>query len=68
MKQNVTSERKLTNRQREFSKLFVQGIYSNAECARRAGFSPDRAQEHASRLINFLRQSMQKKYDLLLVG
>ena len=80
MKQNVTSERKLTNRQREFSKLFVQGIYSNAECARRAGFSPDRAQEHASRLLNGrdyphvldlikeLREERERRYDETLVG
>jgi len=29
----------LTNRQKEFAKLIVDGIYSNAECARRAGYS-----------------------------
>ena len=33
-------DRKLTNRQREFAKYYVEGIYSNAECARKAGFSP----------------------------
>ena len=31
--------RTLTNRQREFAKLYVEGIYSGSECARRAGFS-----------------------------
>ena len=29
------SELKLTNRQKEFSREYVEGIYSNAECARK---------------------------------
>ena len=29
----------LTNRQMTFAKFYVDGIYSNAECARKAGYS-----------------------------
>ena len=29
----------LTNRQREFAKYYVEGKYSNAECARKAGYA-----------------------------
>jgi DNA-binding CsgD family transcriptional regulator len=35
--------RKLTNRQKTFARLIVEGVYSNAECARRAGYVPDSA-------------------------
>lgn len=45
-------DRKLTNRQREFSKYYVEGIYSNAECARKAGFSPKVANTIASHLLS----------------
>jgi hypothetical protein len=31
---------KLSNRQRTFAELIVEGVYSNAECARRAGKGP----------------------------
>jgi DNA-binding CsgD family transcriptional regulator len=34
---------KLTNRQETFCKLIVEGVYSNAECARRAGFASETA-------------------------
>jgi DNA-binding CsgD family transcriptional regulator len=30
-----------------FCKLIVEGIYSNAECARRAGFASETAREYA---------------------
>jgi hypothetical protein len=33
--------RKLTNRQMSFAKFFVDGVYSNAECARKAGYAED---------------------------
>ena len=33
------SNRKITNRQRQFAKHYVEGTYSNAECARKAGDS-----------------------------
>ena len=45
------SDRKLTNRQREFAKFFVDGIYSNAECARKAGYSNATAHVYASKLL-----------------
>jgi phage terminase small subunit len=45
-------DRKLTNRQMSFARYVVEGIYSNAECARKAGFKSDLAVEHASRLLN----------------
>ena len=31
--------RKLTNRQKEFARHYVDGTHSNAECARLAGYS-----------------------------
>ena len=42
----------LTNRQKTFARHIVEGIYSNAECARKAGYSPDQAKDYASRLLN----------------
>jgi len=42
----------LTNRQETFCKLVVEGIYSNAECARRAGFAAETAVKYASKLLN----------------
>ena len=45
-------DRKLTNRQREFAKYYVEGIYSNAECARKAGFSPKVANTVAHHLLS----------------
>jgi len=74
------NERKLTNRQREFAKYFVEGIYSNAECARKAGFSPTVAHIQASKLINGrdfphvldyikeLREERERRYGVTLVG
>ena len=31
--------RKLTNRQKEFARYYVEGTHSNASCARMAGYS-----------------------------
>jgi hypothetical protein len=74
------SGRKLTNRQREFSRLYMEGIYSNAECARRAGFSHHTAPNMASKLLNGrdfphvleyikeLREERERKYGVTLVG
>ena len=42
----------LTNRQREFARNIVEGVYSNAECARRAGYSKDNAVVYAYKLLN----------------
>ena len=41
----------LTNRQKEFAKLVVEGVYSNAECARRAGYSSNSEKENAYKLL-----------------
>ena len=35
----LSHDRTLTQRQRSFAQYFVEGIYSNAECARKAGYS-----------------------------
>ena len=35
----VESGQKLTQRQKEFARHYVEGIYSNAECARKAGYA-----------------------------
>lgn len=70
----------LTNRQREFAKLIVEGIYSNAECARRAGYSQKVAVKYAHKLMNGkdfplvpeliaeLRQEKERKYGVTLIG
>tara|TARA_R100001440_G_scaffold37321_1_gene56595 strand:+ start:1079 stop:1648 length:570 start_codon:yes stop_codon:yes gene_type:complete len=80
MTKSVTAERKLTNRQREFCKLIVEGIYSNAECARKAGFSPNVAPKTASVLLNGkdyphvvdhvkeLREERERQYGVTLIG
>ena len=34
-----THNRKLTNRQKEFARHYVDGTHSNAQCARLAGYS-----------------------------
>jgi phage terminase small subunit len=44
--------RQLTNRQKTFARHVVEGIYSNAECARKAGFSAEAANVSASKLLN----------------
>jgi len=80
-KEDIENEgRYLTNRQREFAKLYIEGIYSNAECARRAGYAKESANVHASRLLNGrdyplvtqhiseLREEREKKYGVTLIG
>ena len=44
--------RKLTNRQREFSRHYVDGTHSNAECARLAGYATDCAKIQAHKLLD----------------
>ena len=44
--------RKLTTRQMTFARHIVEGIYSNAECARKAGYAHDIAPKQASILLN----------------
>lgn len=71
---------KLTERQKTFARLIVEGIYSNAECARRAGYAEDAAVGYASKLLNGtdyphvveyiveLREERQRKYGVTLEG
>jgi hypothetical protein len=68
----------LTSRQRTFCELVVEGIYSNNECARRAGFKS--AEVYASKLMNGelypqvaahiaeLREQKQRRYGVTLNG
>jgi phage terminase small subunit len=68
----------LTSRQRSFCEYIVEGIYSNAECARRAGFKS--AEVYASKLLNAemhpqvaahiaeLREQKQRRYGVTLNG
>ena len=70
----------LTNRQREFAKHYIDGRYSNAECARKAGYSADSARNHAAKLldgksfpevpelIKELREERERKYGVTLVN
>ena len=74
--------RKLTNRQKTFARHFVDGTHSNAECARKAGYS-DRngiAKIQAHKLLNpkyfphvaeyvsELREERERKYGVTLMG
>jgi|TARA_R110000803_G_scaffold87929_1_gene154877 hypothetical protein len=45
-------DRQLTTRQMTFARHIVEGIYSNAECARKAGYAHDIAPKQASILLN----------------
>lgn len=75
-----SGHKKLTNRQREFCKYYVEGLYSNAECARKAGFSVDTAHVYASKLlsgrdhpqvleyIKELREEKERRYGVSLIG
>ena len=70
----------LTNRQREFARYYVEGKWSNAECARKAGYSADSARNHAAKLldgksfpevpelIKELREERERKYGVTLVN
>jgi len=70
----------LTNRQREFAKYYIDGRYSNAECARKAGYASDSARNHAAKLldgksfpempelIKELREERERKYGVTLVN
>jgi hypothetical protein len=72
--------RKLTNRQKTFARLIVEGVYSNAECARRAGYVPDSANVYASKLLNGrdyphvleyieeLREERERQYGVTTIG
>src|SRR5210317_186099 len=72
--------RKLTNRQMTFAQKIVEGIYSNAECARKAGYSHDVAPKQASILLNGrdyphvleyiteLREERERRYGVTMIG
>ena len=72
--------RKLTNRQMTFARHIVEGIYSNAECARKAGFASDSANVMASKLLNGrdfphvleyiqeLRTERERRYGVTTIG
>jgi len=72
--------KKLTNRQREFARYYVEGVYSNAECARKAGFSTDTAHIYAHKLlkgqehpqvleyIKELREERERRYGVTMIG
>ena len=74
------NNRKLTNRQITFCEYIVEGIYSNAECARKAGFAVDIANVQASKLLNSrdfphvseyiteLREEKQRRYGVTTLG
>jgi len=72
--------RQLTNRQMTFATHIVEGIYSNAECARKAGYSEDVAKKQASVLLNGrdyphvveyiqeLRDERERRYGVTTIG
>ena len=71
---------KLTARQKEFAKHYVEGIYSARQCAIKSGYTEDSARHHASKLLNGkdfplvteyikeLREEREKKYGVTLIG
>ena len=73
-------DRQLTNRQMTFAQKIVEGIYSNAECARLAGYSTEVAPKQASVLLNGrdyphvveyieeLRQERERRYGVSTIG
>ena len=72
--------RKLTNRHREFARYYVEGIYSNAECARKAGYAENSAGSIAGHLlagkkfphlveyIQELREERERRYGVTVTG
>lgn len=72
--------RKLTTRQMTFARHVVEGIYSNAESARKAGYAPDLASKQAAVLLNGrdyphvveyiqeLREERERKYGVTTIG
>jgi|TARA_S200002703_G_scaffold32860_3_gene28590 hypothetical protein len=70
----------LTNRQREFAKYYVEGRYSNTECARKAGYAEGSANTQAAKLldgktfpevpklIKELRQARERRYGVTLLN
>ena len=74
--------RRLTNRQKEFARYFVEGPHSNASCARQAGYSDkngiakiqacklldSETFPHVAEYISELREDREKKYGVTLLG
>lgn len=71
--------RRLTSRMQTFCELFAEGIYTNAECAKRAGFPPEYAHQTANRIlggdapqaaeyIKELREARERKYGVTTIG
>jgi len=73
-------DRKLTNRQMTFARHIVEGIYSNTECARKAGYAQELASKQASVLLNGrdyphvveyvkeLREERERRYGVTTIG
>ena len=70
----------LTNRQRQFAKYYVEGKYSNAECARLAGYADGSVNNHAAKLldgksfpevpelIKELREARERRFGVTVIG
>lgn len=70
----------MTNRQKEFARHYIEGRYSNAECARKAGYAEDSANVQASKLLNGRdfplvveyiaeeREARERKYGVTLIN
>lgn len=73
-------DRVLTERQKTFAELYVEGLYTNTECARRAGFQHAAANFYANKLLNGrdyphvveyikeLREAKERKYGVTTIG
>ena len=76
----MANKSKLTPRQREFAKHYVEGIYSAKQCAIKSGYAEDSAKFHASKLLNGkdfplvteyikeLRDERERRYGVTLIG
>lgn len=72
--------RVLTERQKLFAELYVEGVHTNAECARQAGFSHEVANVYSTKLLNGndfphvveyikeLREAKERKYGVTTIG
>jgi hypothetical protein len=70
----------MTPRQETFCKLITEGIYSNAECARRAGFAAATSHVYAAKMLNGedfphvleriqeMREERERKYGVSTIG
>lgn len=70
----------LTSRQKTFARHVVEGVYSNSECARLAGYAADSSHVYASKLLNGrdyphvvqyiqeLREQRERQYGVTLIG